>query len=92
MIMASVSWDSEELIHVNFVPLNVTIDAQYYSNIVESDPLNCQRRLSYCMEILRKRKLTTVNWEIISYSPESSNVASGEFYGSMKDAPGRTEI
>jgi hypothetical protein len=36
MIMASMFWDSEEVIHVDFLPNGVTINAQYYRNLLRN--------------------------------------------------------
>jgi hypothetical protein len=36
MIMASVFWDAE-VIHVNFLPHGITINAQYYNNSLCND-------------------------------------------------------
>jgi hypothetical protein len=36
-IMASVFWDSEGVIHVDFLPHGVTVNAQYYTNLLCSD-------------------------------------------------------
>jgi hypothetical protein len=35
--MASVFWDSERMIHVEFYPHDATINAQYYSNFHRND-------------------------------------------------------
>lgn len=37
MVMAGVSWDSEGVIHTDFLPLDVTINAQYCSNMDHRD-------------------------------------------------------
>jgi hypothetical protein len=36
-IMASVFWDSEGVIHVDFLPPHATVNAQYYSNLLLND-------------------------------------------------------
>jgi hypothetical protein len=36
-IMVSVSWDSEGVIHVDFLPHGVTINGHYYSNLLCND-------------------------------------------------------
>jgi hypothetical protein len=36
-IVASVFWDSETVIHVDFFLHDVTISAEYYSNLLRSD-------------------------------------------------------
>jgi hypothetical protein len=36
-IMASMFWDSEEVIHVDFLLHGVTINAQYYNNLLCND-------------------------------------------------------
>jgi hypothetical protein len=35
--MANVSWDSEGVIRIDFLPHGVTLNAQYYSNLLCSD-------------------------------------------------------
>jgi hypothetical protein len=35
--MSGVSWDSEGVIHVDFLPHDVTINAQYCSNLLRND-------------------------------------------------------
>jgi hypothetical protein len=35
--MASVFWDSEGVIHVDFLPHGGTMNAQYYSNLLHND-------------------------------------------------------
>jgi hypothetical protein len=35
--MASVFWNSKGVIHVDFLPHGVTINAQYYSNLLHND-------------------------------------------------------
>jgi hypothetical protein len=60
-IMDSVFWDSEEVIHVDFHPRDITVNAQYYSNLLRSnvhqaiwekeDLRSCHRRSSTCMTV-----------------------------------------
>jgi hypothetical protein len=41
--MASVFWDSERVIHVDYLPHGGTMNAQYYSTLLRSDVLQAVR-------------------------------------------------
>jgi hypothetical protein len=51
-IMASVFWDSEGVIYVNFLPPHATVNAQYYSNLLLND-------VHIAVHKKRRRKLST---------------------------------
>jgi hypothetical protein len=81
--MASVFWDSE-VIHVNFLPHGITINAQYYNNLLCNDvhQVTWKKRFGKLSKIILLHDniqlpnfmvtLAAVSWEIMthpSYSP-----------------------
>jgi hypothetical protein len=43
-IMASEIWDPERVIHIDFLARSIEINAQYYSNLLQSDMLQAIRK------------------------------------------------
>jgi histone-lysine N-methyltransferase SETMAR len=88
--MTSVFWDSEEVIHVYFLPHGIAINAQYYSNLLHNDvhqELWKKRpgKLSKIIillhdnahphtENLKVTLATIVGWEIMDHPPYSHDL------------------
>lgn len=81
---------SEEMIHVEFLPRDVAVNAHYYRTCFamictkpfgRNDLENCQRKSSYCkktfihvMANLTKAAGATVAWEIMNHPPYSPDL------------------
>jgi hypothetical protein len=83
-IMASVFWDSEGVVRVDFLPCDVTVNAQYYINLlcIDVDQMVWKRRPGKLSEVvighenahrhtadLMKVALAAVDWEIMNHPP-----------------------
>jgi hypothetical protein len=91
-----VFWDSEGMIHVNFLLHSVTVTAQYYSNLFHSNvyqaiPKKRLRKLSMRIILLHdnarrnmadlmKAILTSVGWEIMNHCPYCPHLAASDFH------------
>jgi histone-lysine N-methyltransferase SETMAR len=76
------------VIHVDFLPHGVTINAQYYSNFLRNDVHQAiQEKI---LEKLAKNMIllyvATMDWEIANYPPYSPNLAPTDLhlFGPMK--------
>jgi histone-lysine N-methyltransferase SETMAR len=89
MIMTSVFWDSEKMIHVDLFPHDLTINAQFYSNLLRNDMHKAIRKKRHgkmskiillrdnsCphMANLTKLTLATMGWEIMTHPPQSRDL------------------
>jgi hypothetical protein len=57
-IMASVFWDSGGVIHVDFLPHGVTINAQYYINLLHNDVQQAILKKKKTWETVKNNNLT----------------------------------
>jgi hypothetical protein len=96
-IMASVFWDSEVVIHVDFLPSLATANAQYYSNLLFNEvhaafykkrPGKLSKGIilvhdNACphMENLTTVTLAKWGWEILNHPPYSMDSAPGDWLG-----------
>jgi histone-lysine N-methyltransferase SETMAR len=95
-IMASVFWDSEGVIHVDFLQHDVTINAQYYSTLLRNDVHQAVQKKSHGklskiiillhdnarphMPNLMKVTLAAVGWEIMNHPPYRPDVVPSDFH------------
>jgi histone-lysine N-methyltransferase SETMAR len=90
-----VFWDSEGVIHVDFLPHGVTINTQHYRNFLRSDVRQAiqKKRSGKPSKItillhdsapphtadLMKATLATMGWEIMNHPPHIPDLAPSDF-------------
>jgi hypothetical protein len=73
------------VIHVDFLPHGVTVNAQYYNNLLCNDvhrvvqkkrpeKLSNYSTACHCLSTLMKATLAVVDWEIMDHPPYSPDV------------------
>jgi histone-lysine N-methyltransferase SETMAR len=95
-VMATVFWDASGIVHIDYLERGVTINAEYYSNLLQNDVRSALRRkrpgkLSSTPLLLHdnarphtaKRTLEVVEnlgWEILLHPPYSPDLAPSDFH------------
>jgi hypothetical protein len=99
--MASVFQDSEGMINVNFLPHGVTVNAQYYSNLLRNDVRLCNSEEKTWVTVKGHRMFTCGKFDIyigkywlgnhesLSLSPD---LAPSDFVWTNEGAPRRSGI
>jgi hypothetical protein len=93
--MTRMFWDSEGVIHVDFLPRGVTINAQYYIYLLHNDVHQViqKKRPGKLSKIillhdktrphmanLMRATLPIIGWEVMNHSPYSPDLAPGDFH------------